>query len=183
MSIKERWNIFLDRYFFKIAGTVFALACMLSFGFVGYRTVDEFRSRNRPPTLWWNEYFAVLDDKKVEISESQHGGEKTPTRIVHITAATNHFVGITGHDYDMDGTWDAIFWGGYPQETNGWNSYIRTAKGWRWSPCPGDEKMTPIPQDEIAKALAALDASLTNRTLGNLATVWTYKSTTDLRRF
>lgn len=161
-----------------IGALAFAALCIVS-------TIWVLASMGRShikPGLWWNEYNAQMDNYLVCIDESQHVGEDTPFRMVHLRSITNDLTGITGHDYDMKGTWDRIFFNGYPSATNGCNSYVRVKGGWRWEPCDWDKSMKPIPQSEIPKAIALLNSALTNRTIGNLTTLWTYHSTTDLHR-
>lgn len=133
-----------------------------------------------PPGIWWNAYHAEVGRWYINISESEAVDEPA-FRMVHITSTTNHFCGITGQG-DMTGKWNRIFWGGFPSSTNGFNSYVRTKGGWKWEPCSSDKDMAPIQESEIPKAIALLDAAMTNRTIKNISVVWTRGSTTDLVR-
>lgn len=164
----------------SIAGG-FALVALVIIGLYGFiELLSESGKSKTPPGVWWNEYHAQVGDWNINISESEHVGEAA-FRMVHITSITNNLCGITGHG-DLNGKWDRIFWGGFPASTNGFNSYVRTRNGWRWEPCPGDSGMTPIPESEIPKAIAFLDAAMTNRIIENISIVWTRGSTTYLTR-
>ncbi len=132
------------------------------------------------PGVWWNAYHAQVDGWNVNISESENVGEPA-FRMVHLTSITNSFCGITGHG-DMTGKWNRIFWGGFPSPTNSFNSYVHTKGGWKWEACSADTGMTPISESEIPKAIALLDAAMTNRRIENVIVLWTRGGTTDLVR-
>lgn len=121
-------------------------------------------------------YVGVLStDKnqwKVDIGEVDRG--YGPERIVHLNPPTADgkgfvsYAGITGHDYNADGVWDTIFYGGYKIKRDygygiaGYNSVTRLKSGgWKFKPCDGDKdfvkEFTP---GQIMFAILELDRAM-----------------------
>lgn len=162
------------------SGSVAIIVALIAMCIVSLYTMYK---KPNPPVVWWNLY-SVTDTNKdsyLEISETQVVDRK-PERMVEVKSYTNILSGISGHDLNMDGVWDEIFWCGYDANHSGANAYVRTKNDWKYVPCGSDKKAPPIPKTEVAKAIKVLDAALTNRTFSNLQNVWTWNSTTDLKR-
>ena len=131
---------------------------------------------SHPPVTLWNRYTGEIhgnitvggsSDFIVKINETRYG-ENPRQLIVHVRPLdAPAYVGITGHDYNNDGTWDRIFRCGYPEEIYGCNSVIRERRSytssefhydsWVFDPCPANVGMVPFTQHEIGEAKAILE--------------------------
>ncbi|HCB19564.1 TPA: hypothetical protein DEP34_04265 [Candidatus Uhrbacteria bacterium] len=114
---------------------------------------------NQPKTTGYFVYKGEITGYSVEIVDSLFGSRKDWTRIVHLNDTNRcSWCGIAGHDHENDGLWDAIFWCGYPEVTNGCNAFTQSTRGgWVWQPCPSDDgKVEPFTDTEILEAQSLL---------------------------
>lgn len=121
-----------------------------------------------PLTRTWNVYNGTAQTMEnryfVEISEDDHGSGFE--RIVHLTQEGKPVYDhrISGHDYNADGVWDAVFICGSGDNDRfggGCNNVERTANGWKFEPCPADkDRVKPFTESEINFAIGELDEAM-----------------------
>ena len=143
----------------------FAFGVLFALGFVCIGLLVAFLrlrdSRDSGELRAWNTYRGEVGGYSVEIDESDRG--EGFRRIVHLRpSGSPSYVGITGHDYNDDGRWDRVFYCGYPEVTNGCNSfYIDPSGELVWEPCPADEDiLEPFLLGELLFAEQELDQAM-----------------------
>ncbi len=118
----------------------------------------------QPPSSWAVNFVAVRRGNIVDIFERKRTEDAKPCRIVHITSMTNTLFSVSGHDYNMDGRWDRLYWCGYNNSTAGCNSYVLDSTGhWVYEPCIADVERAPIPEFEILILVKRLNEALKAR--------------------
>lgn len=121
----------------------------------------------------WNTYEGkvtiLFKDFNVQIEDYSYNGSSTIRRIMHMhPVGMESYVGITGHDYNGDGTWNRVFYcglDGNEENTTGCNSVLFDEENYTWTfePCPGDEgKVKPFTEDQIKAAISALNYGMEN---------------------
>lgn len=122
---------------------------------------NTFKNINQlPPTQAWNIYNGESGEYYVEIDESDHG--QGFSRIVHLKPKGSAFAKITGHDYNNDGKWDAIFFCDIPDSSYGCNSFERDRTGgWVYKPCEAaKDKPNPFLLGDVISARQQLDDAM-----------------------
>lgn len=118
----------------------------------------------QPRESWAVNFVAVRRGDIVDIFERKRAEDAKPCRIVHIANMTNSLFGVSGHDYNMDGRWDQLYWCGYNNGPTGCNSYVLDSTGhWVYEPCIADVERAPIPEFEILILVKRLNEALKAR--------------------
>ncbi len=138
-----------------------------------------------------NTYYGELKNEdvvyKVEIYETTYS-DSSSLRVVHLNPkGESDESWITGHDYNNDGEWDAIFYCGKHKmvdpNNSGCNSVIKRARGgvWDFVPCKADEgRVKPFGWAAIAFAVNELDRAMARvRNQDNLARQWRWNVELD----
>ncbi len=150
----------MKRIVICLASLVFCLGT-----FIGCR-------QNPPELLAWNIYQGQIEDYRVTIEDTKEEGANHFVRRAELQPLVNNEVWkgpldsnrhITGLDYNADGTWDRIFYCGYPERINGCNSVMLDGNGRMiaWDPCGLDEDgLAPFTPKEVKTAITALNEAL-----------------------
>ena len=141
--------------------TAIVLLAVITFHFTPHYAGHDVRTNEyagRLQTNWGDAQEVTIDENDVGL------GFDTIVNLVPVGAPS--YQGITGHIDHRHSEWTRIFYcGANPRanqdDTAGCNSVIRTSKGWKFVPCPGDVgKVHPFTDSAINYAISQLDLAM-----------------------
>lgn len=132
-----------------------------------------------PKTEWrtWQEFTGTSNQYAISIDLSCYGDACRNITQLESTSG-NRPLGISGHDYDLDGTWDRIFI--RKKASDGYSSVAFQNGVVSWEPCASDEQagLPRFTPQEIENARTELDKAQSQITDRNRIVNWS--STVEL---